>query len=437
MPAKPAVISGPWLVPIPDDECLHMGCFPLDEMETDVAQRLVLNTPFTVGMANALAGEGVVVSEDGKLGVSLDTSEFGDKLTSLEASLTTVIGDVATLEAVVDGHSEDLTGMSKDIEGMLTRVSINEGALANQALVIANQAKDISDIQTGQDAQWASLAAVTARVGTAETGLSEFSESLESIASDLAGVYVALTSLTDRVTEDEGSLTALDGQVKDGAAKLEAVTERLEDEEEYTADLSSELSSAKLRIDGHDTSISAISGNVTTLQTDVTTLQTDLSAIQSRLSTAELAISSITAAMGEIASNLAAHIEADADLYQNLLSEAVRIAQDIYNGTVPQLDMDNPQVIIGSGGLLSLNITGSEWVAPGNGAVMLIYKATLLGVSPVATKNGVEVFGDGLSILDIGNGKPVEVRTEGGDVWTFSGSLGLLASFNATFYPNK
>lgn len=138
--------------------------------------------------------------------------------------------------------------------------------------------------------------------------------------------------------------------------------------------------------------------------------------------------------------NITEHTKADAELYANmyatLYKDILQAAKDVYAGTTPALDMSAGQVIIGTGSVLTLNVTGETWTTPSNGAVVITYKALILGVAPTATKNGVEVFGSGLSLLGLGSGNPVQIKTDSGDQWVFSGSLGLLDSFNATFYPN-
>ena len=111
----------------------------------------------------------------------------------------------------------------------------------------------------------------------------------------------------------------------------------------------------------------------------------------------------------------------------------VKVAQDVYNGTTPQIDTSQGTTVFGNGGLLTLG-GGGSFTVPENGAIVVSYTA-VLGIAPTLTVNDVAVDYGGVSFL--GNGEPTEIRVNGGDVVTASGSLGLGSSFNVTFYPNK
>jgi hypothetical protein len=137
----------------------------------------------------------------------------------------------------------------------------------------------------------------------------------------------------------------------------------------------------------------------------------------------------------KVDSDLQAHIGSDADLYQNMYKAIMSEVQKTIAGTVPNYDMDNPEVIEDAAGALIAVDLGKTWTAPTGGKFVMIYKATVLGVSPVVTKNGETIFSDGLGILGLTNGEPVTERIVVGDVIEISGSLGLLTSFNVTFYP--
>lgn len=136
-----------------------------------------------------------------------------------------------------------------------------------------------------------------------------------------------------------------------------------------------------------------------------------------------------------VANNLSAHIGADADLYQNLYAKIMADTQQMFDDEAPQYDMTNSIVVKSAAGALLAVDLGTTFTCPSNGKLSIVYKATILGVSPTVTQNGNKVFGDGLGLLGLGTGEPVTVIVNSGDVIEISGSLGLLTSFNCTFYP--
>lgn len=130
--------------------------------------------------------------------------------------------------------------------------------------------------------------------------------------------------------------------------------------------------------------------------------------------------------VSDLQTALAEHIAHDADIYQSMY------AYMDSKLTNPTYDMENPTVVVGNGGLLSLLSSPQDWSAPSQGLVRIIYKA-VLGVAPVVTKNGDAVSG---SISLLGTGTPTDIPCVQGDVFAFSGVLGLLDSFTVYFYPS-
>ncbi len=125
-------------------------------------------------------------------------------------------------------------------------------------------------------------------------------------------------------------------------------------------------------------------------------------------------------------STVQTHIQRDSDIYQSIYAY---IDEKLSNATY---DLQNPTVIIGDNGVLSLLSTAQQWISPGQGLVRIIYKA-VLGVAPIVTKNGDAISG-GLSLL--GTGTPTDVPCVQGDVFEFSGVLGILDSFTVYYYPS-
>ncbi len=136
----------------------------------------------------------------------------------------------------------------------------------------------------------------------------------------------------------------------------------------------------------------------------------------------------------KISDNLAYHIGADADLYQNLYAKIMEDTQDMFDEEAPRYDMANGVIVKSAAATLLAVDLGTTFICPADGKLSIVYKATILGVSPTVTQNGNKVFGDGLGLLGLGTGEPVTVVVNSGDTIVISGSLGLLTSFNCTFY---
>ncbi len=153
-----------------------------------------------------------------------------------------------------------------------------------------------------------------------------------------------------------------------------------------------------------------------------------------RVTTLETSLTAANSAIAQNSTDLANHVQHDAVLYTNILEEARNQAQEIYNGTVPQLESTG-QTIIGTGGFLELGAGGS-YVCQVNGAIVIAFSAVLAVGNANVMVNGTSVFDSAaLSLLSIPPPKTVYVNA--GDQISSTGSLGLLASLQVTFYANK
>lgn len=152
----------------------------------------------------------------------------------------------------------------------------------------------------------------------------------------------------------------------------------------------------------------------------------------------EITIKYLFDRLNDLANNLSSHIGADAKLYQSFYAKIMNDVQDrLDSGDTVSYDMQNGVVIKdAAASLLAINLA-TTYTAPSDGIITTVYKATLLGVSPTVTVNDTAVFGDGLGLLGLGTGTPVTSTVKAGDTIAISGSLGLLTSFNCTFYPQK
>lgn len=171
------------------------------------------------------------------------------------------------------------------------------------------------------------------------------------------------------------------------------------------------------------------------------TVQVSLSSLYSGYKTLASQLQNLSSLIQGVSSSLTGHIEGDSlrwqqigDAIASMYGSMVEVAQEVYAGTLPEMDTTRPTQIYGSGGLLTLD-AGGQWTAPVNGFIVVVYQA-ILGVAPVLLKNDTAVDYGSLSIL--GSGTPsAPIQVNSGDVLTATGSLGLGSSFNVTFYPNK
>lgn len=122
-----------------------------------------------------------------------------------------------------------------------------------------------------------------------------------------------------------------------------------------------------------------------------------------------------------------------ADTMTLMRAEFVKIAQEVYEGTAPDMDTANPTQIFGTAGLLTLG-SSNTYQVPINGWIIVSYSA-VLGVAPILLIDGNSVDYGGLSLL--GSGVTSEIQVNAGQQISATGVLGLGSSFNVTFYPNK
>lgn len=167
----------------------------------------------------------------------------------------------------------------------------------------------------------------------------------------------------------------------------------------------------------------------------ISALETAVAAMNIKVGAMETAMAAINDAIAKNTNDIAAHISADANLYQSLYAKFMSDAQELFDDEAPKYDMNNGEVVESAAASLVAVDVGKTYTVPSDGLLSMVYKATILGVSPTVTKNGEVIFSDGIGILGLGTGNPVTERVAAGDTIVISGSLGLLTSFNVTFYP--
>ncbi len=117
------------------------------------------------------------------------------------------------------------------------------------------------------------------------------------------------------------------------------------------------------------------------------------------------------------------------DAYAAAVSDMYRIAQEVYKGLTPELDMTYPVTVAGKGGVLGV-ASVTEWTVPANGGIVCTY-AGVIGTANVAV-NGTDY--PLVSLLGIPASKTIPVRT--GDIVSVADILTLLGALTITFYPN-
>lgn len=122
-----------------------------------------------------------------------------------------------------------------------------------------------------------------------------------------------------------------------------------------------------------------------------------------------------------------------ADVNASMDARIIELAQQVYDGTIPQMDESNPTVIIGTGGLIDLGSSDSYTIVK-NGYIRCVYQ-TILGAAISVLVNGVSVFDVLVGLLGTQASDFIQVST--GDVITSIGTLSLGGGLNVTFYPNK
>ncbi len=175
-------------------------------------------------------------------------------------------------------------------------------------------------------------------------------------------------------------------------------------------------------------------------------------AIQSTDAAAILGDEFTTDSVGEMAHNIVGvdksrtelkkHIDEDmarrkmvSDGMAAVYAAAIKKAQEIYAGTTDlDFDFNQPTVIIGANGLLSVGASGG-YAVPANGAIVCTYSAVVGAVKTVQV-NGATVWTSPLSLLGLGVPPSDPIRVNAGDVISSVGVLGLGESLNVTFYPN-
>ncbi len=107
----------------------------------------------------------------------------------------------------------------------------------------------------------------------------------------------------------------------------------------------------------------------------------------------ESAMKSINSAISQITQNFNTHVREDfnrwqqfADVMTALRADFVKIAKQVYESTVPDIDTDHPTQIFGTKGLLTLGGTGSYDI-PENGWIIVSYSA-ILGTAPILYIDG-------------------------------------------------
>ncbi len=121
---------------------------------------------------------------------------------------------------------------------------------------------------------------------------------------------------------------------------------------------------------------------------------------------------------------------AEAQRQMDLQEEIRRVAQEVYDGATPKLDMDNGVTVLGTGGVLTLG-GGEEWTVPSNGAIVCTFIAVLGLSSATVSVDGSEVFS---SVLLGGKSKTVPVTT--GQKVTYTGGLSVIGGLSVKFYEN-
>lgn len=109
----------------------------------------------------------------------------------------------------------------------------------------------------------------------------------------------------------------------------------------------------------------------------------------------------------------------------------LEIANDRYLGIIPEVDLEDSTVIVGDGGLLSLN-SGQTYTITKNGAISCSFSALLLGSCEV--RKNEEVIYSANNSLGGSTSKFYSVSTN--DVISASTS-GIGTSLSIIFYPNK
>lgn len=142
---------------------------------------------------------------------------------------------------------------------------------------------------------------------------------------------------------------------------------------------------------------------------------------------------------------LANHITDDQSRWQSLVDLIANNTADMKEwvkgqiaGTNPAYDYNSGTTVIGDGGLLNIAISGSEWIAPVNGAIVCSIGGLLsLGASILV--NGTSVWDSPVYLLSIqvgGDTNPSpEIEISAGDRISLSTVLSLGTALNVKFYP--
>lgn len=187
-------------------------------------------------------------------------------------------------------------------------------------------------------------------------------------------------------------------------------------------------------VDPNDLEYAQLQREIAGLTTELSNTSKAVGTLSLHLTQEQTKLTNLNASLATITQVLNGHIKDDAKLRATLWSMAIAAAQQVYAGTLPDMDMDNPIVAINAGSLVDLG-TNTSYTVPENGFIVATYSA-LLGTAPTLTINDVEINYIALSVLGSGSpSEPIQVST--GDIIKATGLLGLGSSFNVTFYPNK